>query len=65
MKGRCEMKGDIACRAERRLRLEMEKQALLSIKKRLDSLRFWMPASGLSKLEKLILHGQQCYLSTN
>ena len=44
------MKGDIACRAERRLRLEMEKQALLSIKKRLDSLRFWMPASGLSKL---------------
>lgn len=50
MRNSCEMKGDIAGRANRRLRLEMEKQALVSIKKRLDSLRFWMPAPSLSKL---------------
>lgn len=40
----------IASRANRRLKLESEKQALASIKKRLDSLRFWGPAGQLSDL---------------
>ena len=39
----------IASRAHRRLKLESEKQALASIKNRLDSLRFWSPARRLSR----------------
>lgn len=45
-----EIKGDVAGRASRRLGLERERLALASVKKRLDELRFWMPAAGLSKL---------------
>ena len=37
-------------RAERRFKLESEKQSLLSIKARLDSLRYWTPAPQLSKV---------------
>ena len=39
-----------ARRAYRRLKLEGEKQALLSVKNRLDSLRFWSPAPQLSRV---------------
>ena len=45
-----EVKSDVADRASRRLGLERERLALASVKKRLDELRFWMPAEGLSKL---------------
>ena len=47
-----EMKNEIgiAGRIKRRLELEMERQALLSIKERLDSLRCWTPAAQLSKV---------------
>ena len=41
---------DIAGRASRKLRLEREKQALVSVKKRLDSLRFWTPAAQSSRI---------------
>ena len=40
----------IASRTNRRLKLESEKQALVSIKQRLDSLKFWAPASQLSNV---------------
>ena len=46
----CEVKSDIAGRASRRLGLEKERLELVSVKQRLDELRFWMPAAGLSKL---------------
>ena len=42
--------GAIVDRARRRCRLEGERQALASIKQRLDSLRFWTPAAHLSKV---------------
>ena len=45
-----ELQSDIVGRAERRFRLESEKQTLISIKTRLDSLRFWTPAPQLSKV---------------
>ena len=50
MTANVEAKGDIVERAERRFRLEREKRALVSIKDRLDSLRFWTPATQLSKV---------------
>ena len=40
----------IASRAKRKLKLEAEKHALESIQKRLDSLRFWSPATQLSSV---------------
>ena len=40
----------IANRANSRLKLESEKQALVSTKKCLDSLKFWMPAAQLSNI---------------
>ena len=45
-----ESRNTIVERAERRYRLENEKQALVSIKSRLDSLRFWTPAAKLSNV---------------
>ena len=45
-----ESRNAIVERAERRYRLENEKQALVSIKSRLDSLRFWTPAAKLSNV---------------
>ena len=45
-----ELRSGILERAERRFKLESEKQALISIKARLDSLRFWTPAHQLSKV---------------
>ena len=40
----------IASRANRKLKLEAEKQSLESIKNRLDSLKFWSPATQLSRV---------------
>ena len=45
-----ESRNTIVERAERRFRLENEKQALASVKSRLDSLRFWTPAAKLSNV---------------
>ena len=42
--------GAIVDRARRRCRRDGERQALASIKQRLDSLRFWTPAAHLSKV---------------
>ena len=42
-------------RAERRFKLENEKQKLVSLKKELDSLRFWTPAPQLSKFVEEML----------
>ncbi len=42
--------GDIVDRARRRCRLEGERQALASVRQRLDSIRFWTPAAQLSKV---------------
>ena len=50
MTANVEQRSDIVERAERRFKLESEKRALVSIKDRLDSLRYWTPAPQLSKV---------------
>ena len=50
MTANVESRNAIVERAERRFKLESEKNALVSIKARLDSLRFWTPAPQLSKV---------------
>ena len=50
MTANVETRNAIVERAERRFKLENEKKVLLSIKAQLDSLRFWTPASQLSKV---------------